>query len=203
LRSNFKSQEKKLDKSKIEVEDKEVRFPFEYQIRTKQDLFKIFVLQNWKSIRRYKRIAPIALILLFVWLITKKIVALIILLPFAILTIIGIIGFWDIWRVRKNWEIGQRPRRAFVKERKLKYGNFGIVLTEEGRNGVSIEKYVWKRYSYIVEWEKYLFLLPAKKKADTFEIREDEIGRENFIEFRDFAKSKLEYRLIESHKELI
>ena len=44
---------------------------------------------------------------------------------------------------------------------------------------------------------------PKKKKADMLELREDEIGKENFIEFREFAKSKLKYRLITDYKEII
>ena len=55
-----------------------------------------------------------------------------------------------------------------------------------------------------MEWGKYLFLIPPKKKkAGIFEIRKDEIGKENFLEFRDFAKSKLKYRLIMNYKEII
>lgn len=183
--------------------DKKIEFPFGYQVRAREDLFKIFVLENWKSIRRFKRITIITSILFLVWLITKYFLVLIVFLPFIVLTLIGIIENWDIWKVRKDWEMGQWSRRAFVKKRTLRYGDFGIIFKEESKNGLSQERYAWNRYSYIVEWGKYLFLLPAKKKADTFEIREDEIGKNNFIEFRDFSKKKLEYRLIKDYKELI
>lgn len=78
-----------------------------------------------------------------------------------------------------------------------------LYLQEESKNGLSEEKYVWNRYGFMIEWEKWLFLIPAKKKADTFEINHDEIGKDNFLTFRDFAKSKLKYRLIKNYKEII
>jgi hypothetical protein len=103
----------------------------------------------------------------------------------------------------KKWEKKQMLRRIMVTERKLKYGDFGILFNEESENGLSQEKYVWNRYGLIIEWEKWLFLIPAKKKAHTFEIRKDEMGKENFSKFRDFAKSKLKYKLITNYKEII
>lgn len=54
-----------------------------------------------------------------------------------------------------------------------------------------------------MEWEKWLFLLPAKKKAHTLEINKNEIGKEIFSKLKDFAKSKLEYKLITNCKEII
>ena len=190
-------------KGNSEVEGKEIRFPFGYQKRSKDDLFKIFIIENRKSIRGYKRIFLIALVLFLIWLITKHLIALIIMIPFIALVIIGIIGYFNIWRVRKKWEKEQIPRRTSVKERTLNYGDFGIIFKEESKNGLSQGKFAWNRYGFIIEWEKFLFLLPAKKKASSFEIREDEIGKENFLEFRDFAKSKLKYKLITNYKELI
>lgn len=125
-------------------------------------------------------------------------------IPFAGLLLIAIIGYSDIWRVRKKWEKEQIPRRAFVKERVLNYGNFGIEFQEDSKHGLTKETFVWSRFEFMVEWDKYLFLIPPKKKkADISEIIEDEIGKENFSEFRDFAKTKLKYRLITNYKEII
>lgn len=186
------------------LERKEVQFPFDYQKRSKDDLFKIFIIENRKSIRGFKRLIRITFFLILIWLITRNIVALIIMIPFSALFLIAIIGYSNIWRVRRKWEKEQIPRRAFVKERILNYGDFGIEFQEEGILGSWKETFVWNRFEFIAEWGKYLFLIPSKtKKAGTFEIREDEIGEENFLEFRDFAKSKLEYRLITNYKEII
>ncbi|MEZ5039965.1 MAG: hypothetical protein R2828_08735 [Saprospiraceae bacterium] len=185
-------------------ERKEIRFPFGYQKRSKDDLFKIFIIENRKSIRGFKRLLPIAILAILIWLITKNIIALIIMIPFAALLLIAIIGYSDIWRVRKKWEKEQIPRRAYVEERILNYGDFGIEFQEKGKLGSWKETFVWNRFEFMAEWGKYLFLIPPKKKkADMFELREDEIGKENFIEFRDFAKSKLKYRLITNYKEII
>ena len=171
---------------------KEIRFPFGYQKRSKDDLFKIFIIENRKSIRGFKRLIPIAILSILIWLITKNIVALIIMIPFSALMLIAIIGYSDIWRVRRKWEKEQIPRRAFVEHRILNYGSFGIELQEKGKLGSWKETFVWNRFEFMAEWGNYLFLIPPKKKkADILEIREDEIGKENFDEFRDFAKSKL------------
>lgn len=187
-----------------ELEVKEIRFPFGYQKRSKDDIFKIFIIENRKSIRGFKRLIPIAIAAILIWLITRNIVALIIMIPFAALLLIAIIGYSDIWRVRKKWEKEQIPRRAYVKERILNYGDFGIEFQEKGKLGSWKETYVWNRFEFMVEWGKYLFLIPPKKKkVNMFEIREDEVGKANFIEFRDFAKSKLKYRLITNYKEII
>lgn len=125
-------------------------------------------------------------------------------IPFAVLLLIAIIGYSDIWRGRRKWEKEQIPRRAYVEERILNYGDFGIEFREKGKLGSWKETYVWNRFEFMAEWGKYLFLIsPKKKKADMFELREDEIGKENFIEFRDFAKSKLKYRFITNYKEII
>ena len=185
-------------------ERKEIRFPFGYQKRSKDDLFKIFIIENRKSIRGFKRLVPIAILSIVIWLITRNIVALIIMIPFAALLLIAIIGYYDIWRIRRKWEKEQIPRRVIVKERILNYGEFGIEFREESKHGLSKETFVWNRFEFMAEWEKYLFLIPSKKKkADIFEIREDEIGKENFLDFREFAKSKLKYRLITNYKEII
>lgn len=181
----------------------EIQFPFGYQKRTKEDLIKFFIIENRKSLRGFKRFFPIAIISILIWLITKNTIAMIIMIPFAALLLIAIVGYFDIWRVRKKWEKEQLLRRVLVKERILKYGDYGIVFKEESKNGLSQEKYVWNRYGFLIEWEKWMFLIPAKKKADTFEINQDEIGKDNFLRFRDFAKSKLKYRLIKNYKEII
>lgn len=186
------------------LERKVIRFPFGYQKRSKDDLFKIFIIENRKSIRGFKKLIPIVIIAILIWLITKNIVALIIMTPFVALLLIAIIGYFDIWRLRNKWEKEQIPRRAFVKERILNYGDFGIEFKEEGKLGSWKETFAWNRFEFIAEWEKYLFLIPPKKKEGRyFEIRVDEIGRENFLEFRDFAKSKLKYQLITNYKEII
>ena len=183
---------------------KEIRFPFGYQKRSKADLFKILIIENKKSIRGFKGLILIVIVTILVWLATKKIVVFIIMIPFAVLLLIATFGYFDIWRVRKKWEKEQIPRRAFVTKRILKYGDFGIEFHEEGKLGSWKDTFVWNRFEFIVEWGKYLFLIPPKKKkAGIFEIRKDEIGKENFLEFRDFAKSKLKYRLIMNYKEII
>jgi len=182
---------------------KEIRFPFGYQRRSKDDLFKIFITENQKSLRGFKRGAPIAIMAILICLIVNNTIALIVMTPFALFLLIPIVGFYDVWRIRKKWEEEQNLRRAFVRERILKYGDYGIVFKEKTKNGLSQEKYAWSRYGFIIEWEKWLFLIPAKKKADTFQIREDEIGKENFSEFRDFAQSKLRYQFVSNYKDLI
>lgn len=109
--------------------EKEIRFPFGYQSRTKEDLFKFFIIENRKSLRGFKRFLPFAIISILIWLITKNTIALIIMIPLAVLLLIAIVGYFDIWRVRKKWEKEQLPRRVLVKERVLKYGDYGIVFT--------------------------------------------------------------------------
>jgi hypothetical protein len=180
-----------------EFEGKEIRFPFGYQKRSKDDLFKIFIVKNRKSIRGFKRLIPITIGAILLWLLTRNFIALIIMIPFAALLLIAIIGYSDIWRVRKRWEKEQIPRRAYIEERILNYGNSGIEFQEKGKLGSWKETYAWNRFEFMVEWGKYLFLIPPKKrKAAILEIREDEIGIEEFIQFRDFAKTKLRYQLI-------
>ena len=185
------------------LKGKEIRFPFGYQNRSKEDLIKIFIIENRKSLKGFKRFLPIAIISILIWLITKNTIALIIMIPFAALLIRAAIGYFEIWRVRKNWEKKQIPSRAFTEKRILNYGDFGIAFKELNRDGLSQQKYAWNRYRDVVEWGEYLFLISAKAKADTFEIRADEIGKENFEEFRDFAKSKLKYHLVRNYKEVI
>lgn len=84
------------------LEEKEIRFSFSYQRRSRDDLFKVFIIENIKSFRGFKRLLPIAIILISIWLISKNTIALIIMIPFASLLIIATIGYYDIWRVRKN-----------------------------------------------------------------------------------------------------
>lgn len=182
---------------------KEIQFQFGYQRRSNKDLFKIFIIENKKSLRGYIRVLLVAAPLILIWLLTKSMIALIVMAPFAVLLLIGLIGYSDIWRVRKKWEKEEIPRRAFVKKRTLKYGDYGVILKELDKNGQSQEKYAWNRFGAMIEWEKFLFLLPAKKKADMFVLRADEIGEANLSEFRDFAKSKLIYRSISGFKEII
>lgn len=182
---------------------KEIPFQFGYQRRSNKDLFKIFIVENGKSLRGYKRVVLIEVPLILIWLITKNLIVLVVMTPFAVLLLIGLIGNSDIWRVRKQWEKEEIPRRTFVKKRTLKYGDYGVILKELDKNGQSQEKYAWNRFGAMIEWEKFLFLLPAKQKADMFVLRVDEIGKANLSEFRDFAKSKLIYKSISSHKEII
>lgn len=192
-----------LDEDHSKLEGKMVRYPTGYQRRSKKDLFRSFIIENRKSIRVFKVIFPIAILLAVIWLIARHYISLVIMIPFMVLGIIGILGYIDVWRVLIKNERQQIPRRAFVKERTLYYGDFGIVFKENAKNGQSQEKYAWSRYGHIFEWVNTLYIVPAKKKADTFEIREDEIGKDNFAEFRDFAKSKLSYSLITSFRELV
>lgn len=185
------------------TEGKEILFQVGYKRRSKEDIFKFFIIENRKTLRGFKRILPIAIVSISLWLITKNTITLIIMIPLALLLLIVLFGYFQIWRERKKWENMQTFRRVLVTERKLKYGDFGIIMTEESKNGLSQEKYVWNRYRIIIEWGTWLFLLPAKKKAHTFEINKDEIGKENFSKFRDFAKNKLEHKFISNYKEII
>jgi hypothetical protein len=192
-----------LGNSHIELAGKEIQFQFGYQRRSNKDLFKIFIMENRKSLRGYKRVVLIGIPLILAWLLTKNLIALIVMTPFAILILIGLIGYSDIWRVRKKWENQEIPRRAFVKDRKLRYGGFGVIYKESDKHGQFQEKYAWSRFKSLIEWEKLIFLLPAKEKADILVIRADEIGADNFLAFRDYAKSKLMYKTIISYKEII
>lgn len=197
-----------LGNSHTELVGKEIQFQFGYQRRSNKDLFKIFVIENRKSLRGYKRVVLIGIPLIgipliLVWLLTTNLIALIVMAPFAILILIGLIGYSDIWRVRKKWENQEIPRRAFVKERTLKYGSFGIIYKEIDKHGQFQEKYAWSRFKSLIEWGTFIFLLPAKEKADVLVIRADEIGVDNFSAFRDYAKSKLIYKSILSYKEII
>ena len=151
-----------------EVDIKEIRYDFGYQKKSKHDLFQIFIIENQKSIRGFKRFFPIAIISLLIWLITKNIIALIIMIPFVALLLVAIIGYSDIWRVRKKWEKEQTPRRVFVKERILKYGDFGIEFQEKSKLGSWKETFVWSRFEFITEWGKYIFLIPPKKKEGRY-----------------------------------
>jgi len=189
--------------SHIELAGKEIQFEFGYQRRSNKDLFKIFIIENRKSLRGYKRVVLIGIPLILAWLLTRNLIALIVMAPFTILLLIGLIGYSDIWRVRKKWENQEIPRRAFVKERTLKYGNFGIIYKEIDKHGQFQEKYVWSRFKSLIEWGTFIFLLPAKEKADVLVIRADEIGADNFSAFRDYAKSKLMYKSILNYKEII
>ncbi|MCB9272387.1 MAG: hypothetical protein H6564_00005 [Lewinellaceae bacterium] len=192
-----------LGNSHTELAGKEIQFRFGYQRRSNKDLFKIFIIENRKSLRGYKRVALIGIPLILVWLLTKNLIALIVMAPFALLILIGLIGYSDIWRVRKKWENQEIPRRAFVKERTLRYGSFGIIYYEIDKHGQFQEKYAWSRFKSLIEWGTFIFLLPAKEKADVLVIRADEIGADNFSAFRDYAKSKLMYKSILSYKEII
>lgn len=186
-----------------ELAGKVVPFPYGYQRRSNSDLFKIFIVENRRSLRGYKRILLIGIPLILIWLYTKSFIALILMLPFTALIVIGLIGYSDIWRVRKKWEKEEIPRRAFVQERILKYGDYGLILKESDKTGQFAERYAWSRFGMMLEWERSLFLLPAKEKADLFILRADEIGELNFSEFRNFAKSKLNYKLISRYGEII
>lgn len=182
---------------------KEILFPFGYQRRSNEDLFKFFIIENRKSLRGFHRLLFISLISILIGLFTKSTIALIIMFLVIIFLLVTIVGYFNIWRGIKKWERGQILSRVVVKNRILNYGDFGIVYQEESKNGWSQEKYVWNRYGYIIEWENWLFLIPAKKKADIFEINQDEIGKENFLAFRDFTKSKLKYQMIKNFTEII
>lgn len=106
-----------LGNSDTELAGKEMQFQSGYQRRSNKDLFKIFILKNRKSLRGYKRVVLIGVPLILIWLITKNLIALVAMIPFAVLLLIGLIGYSDIWRVRKKWEKEEIPRRDFAKSK--------------------------------------------------------------------------------------
>ena len=174
-----------------------------YQKRKNKEIFQLLLLDNRKSIRGFTKVAKITSILLIAWLLVPNILILIALIPFLGLVIIGIIGYVGIWRHSKKYERSEIPHRAYIEKRTLKYGDYGIVYYESGTQGGREEKYAWKRYQSILKWEEFLILTPAIKKADFFIIRKDEIGEDGFDEFKKFASTKLEYKLIEDWKGVI
>lgn len=114
-----------MDESENENTDgKEILFPVGYQRRSKEDIFKFFIIENRKTLRGFKRFLPIAIISILLWLMTKNIIALIIMIPLASFLLIVLFGYFQIWRERKKWERKQMFRRVVVTERKLKYGDF-------------------------------------------------------------------------------
>lgn len=195
-----------MDKSKNEPQEfyeKEVVFPLSYKKRSNNDLFKLLIIENRKSLRGFKIFSPIAIFLILIWLVTTNTIVLIVMIPFAALLIISIIEYVNIWRIQRKWEKEQLLKRIFVKERILKYGDVGIHFQEDGKHGFSQEKHTWDKFGVIVEWEKSLFLINKNTEGIAFVINEEEIGQEFFFKFRDFAKSKLNYKLITNFKEVI
>ena len=166
-----------------EYDGEKLQYQFGFQWRSNEDLIKTFIIGNRKSLKGYKRVIIITILSLIAWIIARNLISLIIMISFGLLAFIGLIGFLNIWRKNKNWEISQSLNRVVVKERTLRYGDFGIIFKHHSKHGLSQEKYVWGRYRSLIEWGNHLFLIPAKKKANIFLIREDEIGEENFKKF--------------------
>jgi hypothetical protein len=185
------------------LEEKEICYPFGYKKSSKYDIFKIFVVDNRKSLRGFKNVIIIEFILLSIYFLSKFFIVFIIIILFLVLILFGLIGFYNIWKFVYNYEKKQEPIRDLIKKRTFKYGRFGIALKILFENKSHEEKYAWSRYGYMIEWGVFLFLVPRLKKADLFIVRADEIGQDNHLEFRDYAKSKLKYYYVKSIKEFI
>ena len=78
-----------------------------------------------------------------------------------------------------------------------------MIYNEISKHGLFVLKFAWKRFEYIVEWEKFLILIPVNKKIDTFIIRKDEFGEENIEKFKSVSIPKLKYRRINNYHDLI
>lgn len=191
------------EENNINVTDRQVKFNVGYQPRTKADLLKVFFIDNLKALRGYRRVVLFSLPVIAMGLILDFLMIRIVALVLLGFIMLGTVGFYSNWRYLKKQEAYQIPQRAFVKERSLRYGDFGIVHRVLSKSGLAEEKYSWRRYRSFVIWGNQLFLLPAKKKADYFMIRSDEIGEEEFIAFAQFAGQKLPNKEITRYQELM
>lgn len=119
------------------------------------------------------------------------------------IVVIFIIGYLDIWIKEKKYEKELNLTRAWVKERTLEFGNFGIIYNELGKHGLFVLKFSWKRFKYAIVWENFLILMSGDKKLKPFIVRKDEIGIENFEKLKNISKRKLEHKEISNYYELI
>lgn len=184
-------------------EGKEIRVLFDCQKRTTKHRFKLFIIENRRSLRGFKVFLAVAIISIVIWLISKNIFALIIMLTMTVFLLVVLIGYFRIWMSIIKKEEEDLLRRASVKEGILRYGAFGIVFMEQSKNTLYKQSFAWIRYQSIVEWGKCLFLVPRNEQETIFWMHKGEVGKESFLAFRDFVKSKLKYQLIKTYREVI
>lgn len=182
-----------LDHMDLE-DDFKISYENKYQRRTKNQTFQLFVFDNRKALRGFVRVFLLVILLLISWVLTRNYFILFPLIPIGVLAMVGIVAYVGYWLDILKFEREQLASRAFVGKRTLRFGDFGIIYEEHTSQGVSREKYAWVRYKTVVEWEDFLILIPAKKKADSFIILKNEMGEDNFKIFKEFASSKLSYK---------
>ncbi|MEL7005723.1 MAG: hypothetical protein AAFN93_23795 [Bacteroidota bacterium] len=191
-----------LKKQDGHFDGSELEFQVDYQPRSKADLIKIFMVDNWRSLRGFKKLIiyslPISVVFLISGWTTLQVFSLIAFVTYLFV----VIGYWSIWRHLKRTEYSKKLEAALIKERTFRYGSFGIIHRTLSKNGLSEHRYAWIRFSYLIRWDNFLFLLPGKEKVTYFMLRSDELGEEQFNAFEEFAKSKLPFKRLESIQEI-
>lgn len=180
-----------------------IKYVYDYQLRNKEDLLKLFALTHWKYIRNLLKATIFSLLIFLIWNFTKiKLLWLVFLFCIIIILLMFLIGLLE-WIDKNRIERKLNLSRAWVKERSLEYGNFGLIYSEISKNGLFQVTFGWKRFKYVVEWENFLFLFPANRRYAPFIFTKEELGISNFEELKHFAKGRLEYKRIRGYFKLI